>query len=38
LKDIRETPGVPDLAALFAFNERQMRVYQELSTGQARSS
>jgi len=37
-ENIRETAGVPDLAALFAFNERQMRVYQELSTGQARSS
>jgi len=38
LADFREVRGVPELAELMDFNERQMRVYQELSTSQARSS
>jgi hypothetical protein len=38
LQDIREVKGVPELAELVAFNERQIRVYQELSTFQAKSS
>jgi hypothetical protein len=38
LRDIRQVKGVPTLAELVDFNARQMRVYQELSTGQASSS
>ena len=38
VQDISDVEGTPDFAALLDFNVRQMRVYQELSTSQARTS
>jgi hypothetical protein len=38
VEDLRKVEGIPDFPTLLDFNVRQMRVYQDLSTGQARSS
>lgn len=38
VQDIREADGVPELAELLKLSARQMSVYQDLSTNQARSS